>query len=74
MAPAVFSELLQYTAQEFPRVILGAGTIIDPATAALYLASGANFIVGPNLNRENALLCNRRKIPYIPGCATPETT
>lgn len=70
-APAIFSELLRYTTQEFPHVILGAGTIIDPATAALYLASGANFIVGPNLNREIALLCNRRKIPYIPGCATP---
>ncbi len=35
------------------------------------MAYGANFIVGPNLNREVALLCNRRKIPYFPGCATP---
>src|SRR5262249_21221534 len=38
---------------------------------ALYIAYGANFIVGPNLNREVALLCNRRKIPYVPGCITP---
>jgi 2-dehydro-3-deoxyphosphogluconate aldolase/(4S)-4-hydroxy-2-oxoglutarate aldolase len=71
MAPFVFAELLQYTSEELPHVILGAGTIVDPHTAALYIAYGANFIVGPNLNREVALLSNRRKIPYLPGCATP---
>lgn len=67
----VFAELAQYTAKALPEVILGAGTIVDAPTAALYLAHGANFIVGPNLNREIALLCNRRKIAYLPGCATP---
>ena len=71
MAPFAFGELLQYVTRELPHVILGAGTIVDPHTAALYIAYGANFIVGPNLNREVALLCNRRKIPYFPGCATP---
>ncbi len=71
MAPFVFAELSQYTTRELPHVMLGAGTIVDPYTAALYIAYGANFIVGPNLNREVALLCNRRKIPYVPGCATP---
>ncbi len=71
MAPFVFAELLQFAARELPHVILGAGTIVDPHTAALYIAYGANFIVGPNLNREVALLCNRRKIPYFPGCVTP---
>lgn len=70
-APFVFAELLPFTALELPHVILGAGTIVDPHTAALYIAYGANFIVGPNLNREVALLCNRRKIAYLPGCATP---
>ncbi len=71
IAPFVFAELLQYTTRELPHVILGAGTIVDPHTAALYIAYGANFIVGPNLNREVALLCNRRKIAYLPGCVTP---
>jgi len=70
MAPFVFAELVQYTTKELPHVQLGAGTIVDPHTAAHYIAYGANFIVGPNLNREVALLCNRRKIPYFPGCAT----
>lgn len=71
MAPQVFAELLQYAAKELPHVILGAGTIVDPYTAAFYIAYGANFIVSPHFNRELALLCNRRKIPYFPGCATP---
>ncbi len=52
------------------RVILGAGSILDPATAALYLQLGANFIVGPLLNPEVAKVCNRRKVAYSPGCGS----
>jgi 2-dehydro-3-deoxyphosphogluconate aldolase/(4S)-4-hydroxy-2-oxoglutarate aldolase len=52
------------------RVILGAGSIIDPPTAALYIQLGANFIVGPVLNPEVARLCNRRKVAYSPGCGS----
>jgi len=52
------------------RVILGAGSILDPGTAALYIQLGANFIVGPVLNPEIARLCNRRKVPYSPGCGS----
>jgi 2-dehydro-3-deoxyphosphogluconate aldolase/(4S)-4-hydroxy-2-oxoglutarate aldolase len=70
-ALAVFSELIEYAAKELPGVILGAGTIVDAPTAALYLAAGSNFVVGQNFNQEVALLCNRRKVAYLPGCATP---
>jgi 2-dehydro-3-deoxyphosphogluconate aldolase / (4S)-4-hydroxy-2-oxoglutarate aldolase len=52
------------------RVILGAGSIVDPSTAALYIQLGANFIVGPILNAEVARLCNRRKVAYSPGCGS----
>ena len=51
-------------------VILGVGSIADAPTAALYIANGANFVVGPLLNPEVARLCNRRKIPYAPGCGS----
>jgi 2-dehydro-3-deoxyphosphogluconate aldolase / (4S)-4-hydroxy-2-oxoglutarate aldolase len=68
-AHLVFQELIQRFASD-NRVILGAGTIIDPATAALYIQLGANFIVGPVLNPEVAKICNRRKIPYSPGCGS----
>ncbi len=68
-AHLVFAELMKHF-QDDRRLILGAGTIMDPATAALYIQLGANFIVGPTLNPEVARLCNRRKVPYTPGCAT----
>jgi 2-dehydro-3-deoxyphosphogluconate aldolase/(4S)-4-hydroxy-2-oxoglutarate aldolase len=69
-APLVFTELSQYFAKADPKVILGVGSIVDAPTAALYIASGANFVVGPILNPEIARLCNRRKIAYCPGCGS----
>jgi Entner-Doudoroff aldolase len=68
-AHLVFAELMKRF-QDNRELILGAGTILDPATAAIYIQLGANFIVGPNLNPEVARLCNRRKVSYTPGCAT----
>ncbi len=68
-AHEIFKELAQHYSSD-DRVILGAGSIIDPATAALYIQLGANFIVGPVLNPEVARICNRRKVAYCPGCAT----
>jgi len=43
---------------------------VDAPTAALYLANGANFIVGPLLNPEVGKVCNRRKVSYSPGCGS----
>jgi 2-dehydro-3-deoxyphosphogluconate aldolase / (4S)-4-hydroxy-2-oxoglutarate aldolase len=70
MAYSVFTELVRHLAKIDPNIILGVGSVIDAPTAALYLASGANFIVGPSFNAEISRLCNRRKIAYLPGCAT----
>jgi 2-dehydro-3-deoxyphosphogluconate aldolase/(4S)-4-hydroxy-2-oxoglutarate aldolase len=70
MAYPVFTELVKHFAKADPPVILGVGSIMDAPTAALYMASGANFIVGPSHNPEISRLCNRRKIAYLPGCAT----
>lgn len=69
-AVMVFSSLENYISKEDPEIILGAGSIVDPHTASLYIDAGANFIVGPTLNPEVARLCNRRKIPYSPGCGS----
>jgi 2-dehydro-3-deoxyphosphogluconate aldolase/(4S)-4-hydroxy-2-oxoglutarate aldolase len=68
-AHLVFTELTRRFKDD-PNLILGAGTVLDPGTAALYLQLGANFIVGPNINAEVARLCNRRMTSYTPGCAT----
>jgi 2-dehydro-3-deoxyphosphogluconate aldolase / (4S)-4-hydroxy-2-oxoglutarate aldolase len=70
-ALAVFSVLAEKFHHTHPSLILGTGSVLDAPTAALFIAQGAKFIVAPTFNPEIALLCNRRKIPYIPGCATP---
>ena len=66
----VFSELAAYRRSERPDMILGVGSIIDAPTAALFINSGADFVVGPVLDEDTALVCNARKIPYCPGCGS----
>jgi 2-dehydro-3-deoxyphosphogluconate aldolase/(4S)-4-hydroxy-2-oxoglutarate aldolase len=67
----VFAQLVEYFRSAKSELILGIGSILDAPTAALFIAHGASFIVGPTFNPEVSQLCNRRKIAYIPGCATP---
>ena len=69
-AHEVFGELVKYAERECPELILGAGSGVDAATAALFIQLGANFIVGPLFNPEIAKVCNRRLIPYVPGCGS----
>ena len=66
----VFNELEKYCAKEIPQMILGVGSVVDPGTASLYINNGANFVVGPLLNADVARACNRRKVPYSPGCGS----
>lgn len=53
------------------KVIIGAGTILDPISARMAIDSGANFIVSPSFDKEVAVLANLYQVPYTPGCATP---
>lgn len=69
-AHEVFAEVCKWAVKECPEMILGVGSIVDPATTALYIQLGANFIVGPLFNPEVAKVCNRRLIPYTPGCGS----
>jgi 2-dehydro-3-deoxyphosphogluconate aldolase/(4S)-4-hydroxy-2-oxoglutarate aldolase len=70
MAYHVFTKAISHVLNKNIDVILGIGSICDAPTAALYIANGANFVVGPLLNKEVARLCNRRKIAYSPGCGS----
>lgn len=69
-AHEVFSEVSKFVAEECPEMALGVGSIVEPATAALYMQLGADFVVGPLFNPEVAKICNRRGVPYIPGCGS----
>lgn len=66
----VFRELAIYQDQELPDMFLGAGSIVDASTAALYIAIGADFIVSPLLDQDVAKVCNAHKVPYLPGCGS----
>lgn len=69
-AAHVFLEVTRHFATADPSVVMGVGSIVDAPTAAIYMANGARFVVGPLLNAEVARLCNRRGIPYSPGCGS----
>lgn len=69
-AMEVFAQLSRFCRDSLPRLILGVGSITDAPTAAIAIAHGANFVVGPVFNAEVARLCNRRKIAYVPGCGS----
>ena len=69
-AQEVFKELVKYANAELPGMIMGIGSVVDPGTAALYLQLGANFVVGPLFNPAIAPICNRRNVPYAPGCGS----
>lgn len=66
----VFSALVKDSIKSLPDLIIGVGSVDDAPTAALFLAHGANFVVGPTFNQEVARLCNRRKVAYMPGCGS----
>jgi 2-dehydro-3-deoxyphosphogluconate aldolase/(4S)-4-hydroxy-2-oxoglutarate aldolase len=70
LAHAVFAKTVEHFVKSDSDVIIGAGSVVDAPTAALYIANGANFVVGPLLNPDVARLCNRRKVAYSPGCGS----
>lgn len=69
-AERVFAELVSFCSKECPNMILGIGSVTDAATAANFLNMGASFVVTPVLREDIALLCNRRKVLWSPGCGS----
>jgi 2-dehydro-3-deoxyphosphogluconate aldolase/(4S)-4-hydroxy-2-oxoglutarate aldolase len=53
------------------RVLVGAGTVLDPETARACMLAGALFIVSPSLNIKTIEICQRYSVPVIPGALTP---
>lgn len=69
-AHEVFGVLNKYCLTELPEMILGVGSVTDAGTASLYLQLGANFVVTPVLREDIAVVCNRKKVLWSPGCAS----
>jgi len=69
-AHETFAELVKWGKKTMPDLVMGVGSVVDAGTCSLYIQLGAQFIVSPLLNEEMSRVCNRRKILWIPGCAT----
>lgn len=66
------TEVIKALKETFPadKLIVGAGTVLDAATARMAILAGAEYIVSPGFDEETAKLCNMYQIPYMPGCMT----
>lgn len=66
----IFTDLIKYAIAELPGMILGVGSVTDAASAAQYMLAGANFVVTPVFRQDIAVVCNRRKVLWSPGCGS----
>jgi len=66
----VFNELNKFAIKELPGMVMGVGSITDAAAASMFMQMGANFIVTPTFREDIAIVCNRRKVLWSPGCGT----
>lgn len=69
-AHEIFAEVVKFAAKECPEMAIGVGSVVDAGTASLYMQLGACFVVGPLFNPDVAKVCNRRAVPYTPGCGS----
>lgn len=69
-AHEVFGELNKYVISKLPGMIMGVGSVTDGAAASRFMGLGANFIVTPVLREDIAIVCNRRKVLWSPGCGS----
>jgi 2-dehydro-3-deoxyphosphogluconate aldolase/(4S)-4-hydroxy-2-oxoglutarate aldolase len=69
-AHEIFGQLVKFAATECPEMAVGVGSVVDAGTASLYMQLGACFVVGPLFNPDVAKVCNRRQVPYTPGCGS----
>jgi 2-dehydro-3-deoxyphosphogluconate aldolase/(4S)-4-hydroxy-2-oxoglutarate aldolase len=66
----IFTDLIKYAIAELPGMMLGVGSVTDAASAAQYMLAGANFVVTPVFRQDIAVVCNRRKVLWSPGCSS----
>ena len=67
-AQEIIKELSETYSPE--QILIGAGTVLDSETARIAILNGAQYIVSSSFNAETAKLCNRYRVPYMPGCMT----
>jgi 2-dehydro-3-deoxyphosphogluconate aldolase/(4S)-4-hydroxy-2-oxoglutarate aldolase len=68
---AAAAEVIRVLAQECPRLVVGAGTVLTPANLKSAKDSGAAFAVAPGLNPDIVKRARDVGLPFVPGVATP---
>lgn len=66
-----FAQLIEI-ATDFPGFAVGAGTVIDAASAHQFIKAGAQFISSPFLHKEVGSICEDYNVTWIPGCSSRE--
>jgi 2-dehydro-3-deoxyphosphogluconate aldolase/(4S)-4-hydroxy-2-oxoglutarate aldolase len=66
----IFTDLMKYALAELPGMILGVGSVSDASATSQYMLAGANFVVTPVFREDIAIVCNRRKVLWSPGCGS----
>src|SRR5580658_5663079 len=69
--PGAVDAIRRLASEAGDRILIGAGTVLDPETARACMLAGAAFIVSPSLNLKTIEICHRYSIPVIPGALTP---
>lgn len=64
-------ESIRLMSQEYPDMLIGAGTVLTASQAERAVNAGARFIVSPGLNPDVVKYCTGKNIPVTPGCANP---
>lgn len=64
-------ESIRIMTEAFPRMLVGAGTVLTTAQVDAAVAAGAKFIVSPGFDPEIVDYCLEKQIPVFPGCITP---
>jgi 2-dehydro-3-deoxyphosphogluconate aldolase/(4S)-4-hydroxy-2-oxoglutarate aldolase len=69
--PGAIEVIRQLVRETQGRILIGAGTVLDPETARACMLAGAEFIVSPSLNVKTIEICRRYSVPVMPGALTP---
>src|ERR1035438_1394367 len=69
--PGAIEVIRQLVRETQGRILIGAGTVLDPETARACMLAGAEFIVSPSLNVRTIEICRRYSVPVMPGALTP---
>ena len=64
-------ESIRIMSQEFPQMLIGAGTVLTTEQVDRAVAAGAKFIVSPGFDPEIVDYCLSKDILILPGCITP---